>query len=139
MLLIRKMFPNIRCTIALVVLLVVFSNGSASAKTLGGGPMHNRLDTVPINNSDLHYPIHDRRGDFVSNYGQSTYDFKTPPNIRDSVVYDPVTKLYVVYEKIGTKYYRTTTTYTFEEYWQMRGRQSEIDYFKKRSDVTSIL
>ncbi|MBL0144613.1 MAG: cell surface protein SprA [Chitinophagaceae bacterium] len=65
--------------------------------------------------------------------------FKNPSNIIDSVAYDPITKKYVVYEKIGNKYYRTPTTYTFEEFWQMRNRQSEIAYFQKRSNTLNIL
>ncbi|MBC7627735.1 cell surface protein SprA [Ferruginibacter sp.] len=92
--------------------------------------------TLPIG---LPYPIHDTRGDFMSSGVKSTYDFKQPSNIKDSVVYDPSTHLYTLYEKIGNKYYRTPTTYTFDEYWQMRGRQSEIDYFKKRANTMSLL
>ena len=87
----------------------------------------------------LPYPIHDNRGDFMSSGTKSTYDFKKPANITDSVVYDPNTHLYTLYEKIGNKFYRTPTTYTFEEYWQIRGRQTEIDYFKKRANTLSLL
>jgi cell surface protein SprA len=87
----------------------------------------------------LHFPIHDRRGDPVSNYKQSTYDLKSPANLKDSVVYDPKTKRYTVYEKIGNKYYRTPTSYSSEEYWQLRGRQMEMEYFRKRANTTSIL
>ncbi len=87
----------------------------------------------------LPYPIHDNRGDFMSSGTKSTYDFKKPSNITDSVVYDPNTHLYTLYEKVGNKFYRTPTTYTFEEYWQIRGRQTEIDYFKKRANTLSLL
>src|SRR5665647_1853933 len=87
----------------------------------------------------LPYPIHDNRGDFMSSGTRSTYDFNKPSNITDSVAYDFKTRRYTVYEKIGGKYYRTPTTYSFEEYWQMRGRQSEIDYFKKRANTMSLL
>ena len=87
----------------------------------------------------LPYPIHDNRGDFLSSGNKSTYDFKKPSNIIDSVAYDFNTHLYTLYEKIGNKYYRTPTTYTFEEYWQLRGRQSEVDYFKKRANTMSLL
>lgn len=91
--------------------------------------------------TNLPYPIHDTRGDAVSGQGQgrSSLDLKKPSNLRDSVVYDAKTKRYVVYEKIGNKYYRTPTSYSFEEYWAIKNRQAEIDYFKKRSNTTNIL
>ncbi len=98
-------------------------------------------DTLkPVNAGDsLHFPIKDRRGDFISSGGRSTYDFNTPSNISDSVVYDAINRRYVVYEKIGSSYYRIPTTYSFEEYWQIRNRQAEIEYFKRRANTTSLL
>ncbi len=96
-----------------------------------------------LNNSNtpdtLPYPIHERRGDIISDNKKSTFDFKTPPNISDSVAYDFRTRLYTVYEKIGDKFYRTPTTYTFDEYWSLRGRQAENDYFKKRANTMNLL
>ena len=89
-------------------------------------------DTLP-------FPIHERKGDIISDNKKSTYDFKNPTNITDSVVYDFKNRLYTVYEKIGDKYYRTPTVYTFDEYWKLRGRQSEIDYFKKRANTMNLL
>ncbi len=94
-------------------------------------------DTAPL--GPLPYPIVDRRGDGLSSGRQSILDLKKPANITDSVVYDPTIKAYVLYEKIGNKYYRTPTTYTFEEYWALRNRQAENDYFKKRANTLSIL
>ena len=89
-------------------------------------------DTLP-------FPIYERKGDIISDNKKSTYDFKTPGNITDSVAYDFRTRLYTVFEKIGDKYYRTPTTYTFDEYWALRGRQAEVDYFKKRSNTMNLL
>jgi cell surface protein SprA len=94
---------------------------------------------TPRRVTNLPFPIQDRRGDAVSNYRHSTYDLKNPTNYKDSVVYDPKTKRYIVFEKVGSKYYRTPASYTFDEYWKIKGRQSEIDYFKKRANTTSIL
>ncbi len=100
----------------------------------------NVLDTVVPNSGDsLRYPIRDRRGDFFSSGSRNTLDFNTPSNIRDSVVYDPKTRRYIVYEKIGNRYYRTTTTYGFDEYWKIRDKQLETQYFQKRSNLMSVL
>jgi cell surface protein SprA len=140
MLLIRNLFPKIIGCGVLSVIIVLFTANTAAAKDC------NRTNTLFFQDStnpkgvkNLPFPIQDRRGDPVANFRRNTYDLQNPSNLRDSVVYDPKTKRYVVYEKIGNKYYRTPTTYSFEEYWQLRGRQSEIEYFKKRSNTTSIL
>jgi cell surface protein SprA len=87
----------------------------------------------------LLFPIHDRRADFIQAGPRNTFDFNKPSNITDSVAYDFATQRYYVYEKIGNKYYRTPTSYTSEEYWQLRGRQSEIEYFRKRANTLSLL
>ena len=62
-----------------------------------------------------------------------------PSNISDSIAYDPATKRYIVYEKIGSRYYRTPTSYTSEEFMEMQGHKAETDYFKKRANTLNIL
>ncbi|MEP6950448.1 MAG: hypothetical protein ABI863_14280, partial [Ginsengibacter sp.] len=89
-------------------------------------------------NDTLHYPIHDRRGDFFSNE-KRTLDLAQPSNITDSIGYDPDAKLYIVYEKIGNKYYRTPTSYTPEEFMKIESQKAETDYFKKRANTLNIL
>ena len=110
-----------------VVFLVV-----VSSSLIAQAARRNPGDTLP-------FPIHERKGDIISDNKKSTYDFKSPVNMTDSIVYDFKTRLYTVYEKIGDKYYRTPTTYTFEEYWALRGRQAEVDYFKKRANTMNLL
>jgi len=101
---------------------------------------YSQQDTIPPNLADsLRFPIHDRRGDGLSSGYNSPFDLRSPSNITDSVVYDPDTRRYILYEKVGDRYYRTPTSYSFEEYWQMRYRQSEVEYFQRRSNTTSIL
>jgi cell surface protein SprA len=104
------------------------------------GPLHAYAqDSTAVPNADsLPFPIHDRRGDFLS-AKPNVYDFENPPNIEDSVAYDPVTQTYTVYEKVGTHYYRTPTTYTAEEFRALEARKAEISYFQKRANTLSIL
>ncbi|MBS1513100.1 MAG: cell surface protein SprA [Bacteroidetes bacterium] len=123
MLLIRKLFPKLICCGVLSVILSLCLPENLHAQ-------NNPPDTT------LHFPISDHRGDPVSDISKNPYDLK---GTRDSVVYDPATHRYVVYEKVGNKYYRTPTTYSFDEYWQLRGRQAEMEYFMKRANTTSIL
>ena len=139
MLLIRKFFPKIICCGVLSVIITLFTVINASANPYNNTFSFFQDTTHPKGETKLQFPINDRRGDPVSNFRQSTFDLKNPSNLRDSVVYDPKTKRYVVYEKIGNKYYRTPTSYSFDEYWQLRGRQSEIEYFQKRANTTNIL
>src|SRR2546423_14130370 len=68
-------------------------------------------DSTRFKKDTLPFPIHDTRGDFLSN-DKRTFDLNQPSNIKDSVEYDPVTKRYYVYERVGTKFYRTPTWYT---------------------------
>ncbi|MEO6134464.1 MAG: cell surface protein SprA, partial [Ginsengibacter sp.] len=96
-------------------------------------------DTTTTQTPDtLKFPIKDRRGDFISAI-PSVYDFKQPSNITDSVEYDPITKHYIVYEKIGNRYYRTPTYYTADEFLKIQARKSEQEYFKQRANTLSVL
>ena len=92
-------------------------------------------DTLPPSN--LHFPINDNYGSFPGN--GNVYDLKNPSNISDSIVYDNETKRYTIYQKIGDKYYRVPQTYSFDEFWSLRNRQAEDDYFRQRANITSIL
>jgi len=127
------------CVVFTLTLIVIHTN-SVSAKTLHNETLKTHSGTILSGYQDtLPYPIHDRRGDFLSGYQRRSLDLNDPSNIRDSVVYDPVSKRYILYEKIGNRYYRSTTSYSFDEYWQIRNRQAEIEYFQKRSNTLSIL
>ncbi|MDP4282929.1 MAG: cell surface protein SprA [Bacteroidota bacterium] len=128
---IRILVPNNFGLIVNCILSMVFSISGISVATAQDSSALNRNDSLP-------FPIHDRRGDFIS-ANPSTYDFQLPPNISDSVVYEPATKMYIVYEKVGDHYYRTPTYYTAEEFRALQARQSEIDYFKKRSNTLDLL
>ena len=96
-------------------------------------------DTTVRGNDSLPFPLSDRRGDAVSNQSSNPFNSFQPSSQKDSVVYDPATRRYVVYEMIGGKYFRSPVTYSFEEYWQMRNKQMEQDYFQKRTNATSVL
>ena len=129
--LIKRMCPNHIGLLLSCLLSMAFSFMGISGVAAQDSSVLHRGDTLP-------FPIHDRRGDIISG-NPSIYDFKLPPNITDSVVYDPVSKTYTVYEKVGSRYYRTPTVYTADEFRAMEARKSEIDYFKKRANTLSLL
>ena len=89
--------------------------------------------------STLPYPIKDYRGDNADGRNNSTFNFASPSNFTDSVVYNPTNRSYTVYQKIGSRYYRVPTVYSFNEYWAMRNRQSERAYFQQRANTTTLL
>ena len=123
------------CT-ALFFLINVLPSKAASYKA--GSLFLQDTSGTSNDTSTLPFPIEDRRGDNLS-AGYSTYNNFKPYNQRDSVVYDPETRRYVVYEKIGDRYYRSPVSYTFNEYWAIRNRQSEVEYFQSRANTTSLL
>ena len=140
MLLTRKSIHTMMALCTLTFILSLVNTGVTFAGD--AGQLQNFQDTTinPANFRDsLRFPITDRRGDFVSSGSKKTYDLGNPSNITDSVVYDAINRRYIVFEKIGEKYYRIPTIYTFEEYWQMRNRQAEVEYFRRRANTTSLL
>ncbi len=108
---------------------------SDSVSKYSNGPTKIIVDTPP---PVVHYPIKDSRGDGVSSKNRGTFYLPSATN-KDSVVYNATTRTYTVYEKIGNKYYRTPTTYGFNEFWAMRNKQSDEAYFKKRANTTNLL
>ena len=87
----------------------------------------------------LRFPIHDRRGDPLTNPERNSFDLKNPPNLRDSIEYDPKTNRYYLMEKIGNKYFRKPTYLTYDEFLQLTGKESEDQYFRQRADMLSEL
>ncbi len=102
----------------------------------------NAPDTTkhPVIADSLHFPIHDRRGDQLGGgLDLNTFNLKNPSNLKDSIEYDPKTNLYFLVEKIGNKYYRTPTAYTYEEYMRLYSQQAQDNYFRQRADMLSDL
>ena len=125
MLLERKLIPKLPGLVLLYF--IVF----ASSQNIYAQSIPDKKDSLP-------YPIQDRRGDFIST-DKRTFDLNQPSNIKDSVSYDPVTKRYYVYEKIGSKYYRTPSWYTFDEFMALQSKKDEREYFQKRANTLSLL
>jgi cell surface protein SprA len=133
MLLIRKIIPIIFVCFFVPNLLPVTAIAGTVDFTFEN--TKNIVDSPP----PIRYPIKDTRGDAVSANNRGTFYLKNPINVKDSVAYNAVTRTYTVYEKIGNKYYKTPTTYSFDEYWAMRNKQTELAYFKKRANTTNLL
>ncbi|HMM12197.1 MAG TPA: cell surface protein SprA [Bacteroidales bacterium] len=80
-----------------------------------------RFDGNPTNQLDYQSPLY----------------LNDPPNIRREVVYDPVTRRYIFYNRIGDFSYLSPSVLTQEQYLEYQGRKSEREYWKQRSTQTA--
>ncbi len=94
---------------------------------------------VAQNADTLRFPIQDRRGDAFSWQYRNPFNLNDTSIIKQQIEYDPVTKQYFIVEKIGNTTYRKPTYLTFDEFWKIQDRQSEINYFNERSKTLSLL
>ncbi|TAL45024.1 MAG: cell surface protein SprA [Chitinophagaceae bacterium] len=85
------------------------------------------------------YPVADRYGDPYTYPNRNPYYLQDTSFIKRNIEYDPVTKQYYIIEKIGSLYYRTPMTFSMQEFLDMKGREDEIDYFRKRASLLSNL
>ena len=58
-----------------------------------------------------------------------------PPNLVKSIVYDPVTNQYILYQMVGNYMYRPPEYLTFAEYLELRQRENIRVYFKQLADT----
>ncbi len=93
-------------------------------------------DTTRKKGDSLRYPLNDRRGDRYSDGQRNPFDLRDTAYLKSKVEYDPVTKQYYIYEKIGGFYYRKPTYLTFDEFMAMKTREQERENFQKRADAT---
>jgi cell surface protein SprA len=62
------------------------------------------------------------------------YILPDPPNLVRTIVYDPATNQYILYEKVGDFLYRPPQYLTFAQYLDLREKEKERIYFKQLSD-----
>jgi cell surface protein SprA len=96
-----------------------------------------RMDT--LKKDSLRWPLEDRRGDRFSFPNRNPFYLKDPPNLRDSIIYDPATNQYYILEKIGNQWYRKPTYLTFDEMMALTSDSAEDDYFRQRADALDAL
>ncbi|MCO5247732.1 MAG: cell surface protein SprA [Chitinophagales bacterium] len=95
-----------------------------------------QTDTSSIH---LKFPIQDSRSNFYTKQLESGgIDFKNLKNIDRKIEYDPETKQYIIYEKIGDQYYRNPQTISFDDFLKLQGKQQEEGYFEMRSKARDL-
>ena len=117
------------------VLALLFTCFSLVSNGGTGSLSDQKRDSIPARDS-LHYPLTDRRGDRFNYPNKNTFDLQHPSNFKDSIAYDPATRRYYIYEKIGRSWYRKPTYLTFDEMVEYKARQDEQEYFQRRLNTT---
>lgn len=85
------------------------------------------------------YPPNDRYGDPYNYPNRNPFYLQDTSFIKRNIEYDPVTRQYYIIEKIGSRYYRTPMTFSMQEFMQLKGRQDEEEYFRKRAGLLASL
>ncbi|HEY4326322.1 MAG TPA: cell surface protein SprA [Mucilaginibacter sp.] len=57
-----------------------------------------------------------------------------PPNLVRTIEYDPVTNMYILYERVGNLLYRPPQFLTFDDYLKLKEQENQRAYFKQLSD-----
>lgn len=92
------------------------------------------------NQADTTRPVvSDRYGDPYTYPNRNPYYLQDTSFIKRNIEYDPVTKQYYFIEKIGSQFYRTPMTFTMKEFVDLKGKEDEKEYFKKRANLLTNL
>jgi cell surface protein SprA len=58
-----------------------------------------------------------------------------PPNLVRIIEYDPLTNMYILYERVGNLLYRPPQYLTFDQYLHLKERENQRIYFQQLSDT----
>lgn len=110
------------------------------------GTFHS-MDNLPIQNleaeidsPDLELPFdvssedNPARGD-----EKSILDLDDPSNLKEEIIYDPLTKSYFIVRKIGENLFRTPIVMDAESYQDYLFKRNEQNYFKEKSNAQAYL
>src|SRR5688572_1660663 len=92
-----------------------------------------------FSNDTIRPPATDRYGDPYNYPTRNPFSLQDTGFIKRNIEYDPVTKQYYVIEKIGNHYYRTPMAFSMKEFLDLKGKQDENEYFRKRASLLTNL
>ncbi len=96
---------------------------------------------VPIKdiNDSLHFPLHDKTGEPVTDYRRpKSIDLADPKNERSNIVYDADSNRYYFNDQIGREFMRNPTYLTLDEYTKYQGKRDEDAYWARRLDALML-
>jgi len=96
---------------------------------------HSFAQTVPAkkDTTKLVYPFKDLKG--VELKKQSGIILPKPSNIQRSVEFDPISKRYIIREKIGDRLYREPQYLSIEEYQKYENQLIKRNYWRELADL----
>jgi cell surface protein SprA len=106
-------------------------------------PVVNTLFLSPPDSTDsdttiLRYPF---TGDddlfFLGGENKSNFFLKDPKNLNQEIVYDPITKQYVIRNKMGSLDYRPPQKLTLDEYRKYDEEKALNDYWEERASTSA--
>jgi len=77
----------------------------------------------------VHFPIQDRRGDFLSDPSKNPFEFRDTSVLKRRVEYDPKTNSYFITQMVAGKPQRIPATLSFDEFWKLKTNKDEQAYF----------
>ena len=121
--------------IMIFMVVLLLSHRPTPAQTRPAASQPARIDTT----GSLIYPFKDEGAfDYPDHIEQRPLFLRRPANIERKVEYDPNTKQYIIYEKVGNSYYRLPKTMSLQEYVQYDFEQSIKDYWRTRREAERI-
>ncbi|HEY5772335.1 MAG TPA: cell surface protein SprA, partial [Chitinophagaceae bacterium] len=126
-----KLTTIFRTLVAAVIFAFIAIKGNASPYPLVNDPYFPG-DTIRPTQPD-------RYGDPYNYPNRNPFFLKDTGFIKRNIEYDPVTKQYYIIEKIGDHYYRTPMSFTMKEFLDLKGKEDENEYFRRRASLLTNL
>ena len=87
----------------------------------------------------VHFPIQDRRGDFLSDPSKNPFEFRDTSVLKRRVEYDPKSNSYFITQMVAGKPQRIPATLSFDEFWKLKTNKDEQAYFMQRANSLGTL
>ncbi len=85
----------------------------------------------------LVFPFKNPQDQPAGSKSNSPLYLKAPSAVKYDVEYDPISRKYVIKEKLGNEDYRLEDEKSFEDFWKQRNAQAEKDYWKEKQKENS--
>jgi len=127
-------------------LLLIGSDLAAQVKAslkvpFGDSVINKGKDTIKkkYGKDSVHYPIRDKRGDFLSDPSNNPFELHDTAVLKRRVEYNPAAKSYYITEMVAGKPQRIPATLTFDEFWKLKTKKDEDAYFMQRANSLGTL
>ena len=105
------------------------------AQSTGAAPASAAADSL----GSLKYPFNDQGAfDYPDEVEEEPLYLNRPANIERKIEYDPVSKQYVIYEKVGNLYYRMPKAMGLKEFVKYDFDQSVREYWRTRKETEEL-